>query len=99
MKNADAVVVSKLLSPTGINLNLVSVDRDAVLGELVNQIPQLAEQPAAGQKLLRALRQREQLHSTGVGDGVALPHARDAVAGLVDRPLIVFGRHAQGIAY
>ena len=99
MKNADAVVVSKLLSTTGINLNLVSIDRDAVLGELVNQIPELVEQPAARQKLLRALRQREQLHSTGVGDGVALPHARDAVAGLVDRPLIVFGRHAQGIAY
>jgi mannitol/fructose-specific phosphotransferase system IIA component (Ntr-type) len=50
-------------------------------------------------KLLRALHEREQLHSTGIGDGVALPHARNALVGLVDKPVIVFGRHAKGIPY
>jgi len=99
MKNANTVVVSELLSPAAINLKLASLDRDSVLGELVNQIPELAKQAAARQKLLRALQQREQLHSTGVGDGVALPHAREALVGVVDHALIVFGRHAQGIAF
>ena len=82
-----------------MNLNLASADRDAVLNELVNQIPQLAKQPEARKTLLRALQERELLHSTGIGDGIALPHARNALVGLVDEPIVVFARHASGIAY
>jgi mannitol/fructose-specific phosphotransferase system IIA component (Ntr-type) len=99
MQNAHAVVLSDLLSADTINLNLKSADRDAVLGELVSQIPQLASQPEARQTLLRALHEREQLHSTGIGDGIALPHARNGLVGLVDQPIIVFGRHSNGIQY
>ena len=99
MKNSGSAVLSELLSPATINLNLKSADRDSVLSELVNQIPELASQPEARQTLLRALHEREQLHSTGIGDGIALPHARNALVGLVDDPIIVFGRHAQGIPY
>ncbi len=99
MKNSHSVVLSDLLSAATVALDLKSADRDSVLGELVNQIPQLAKQPEARQTLLRALREREQLHSTGIGDGIALPHARNALVGLVDQPIIVFGRHKQGIPY
>jgi mannitol/fructose-specific phosphotransferase system IIA component (Ntr-type) len=99
MKNSHAVVLSELLSPAAIALDLKSTDRDSVLSELVNQIPQLAAQPVSRQTLLRALREREQLHSTGIGDGIALPHARNALVGLVDQPVVVFGRHKQGIPY
>jgi mannitol/fructose-specific phosphotransferase system IIA component (Ntr-type) len=91
--------VTELFSPAAINLNLVSTDRDAVLNELVNQIPQLAKQPEARKTLLRALQERELLHSTGIGDGIALPHARNALVGLVDEPIVVFARHATGIPY
>ncbi len=97
--SSSAVPISTLLSSHSINLNLASSERDAVLNELVNQIPELAGEPAARQTLLRALREREQLHSTGIGDGIALPHARNALVGLVDRPVLVFGRHASGIPY
>ncbi len=99
MKRSTSVVLSELLSPAAMNLNLKSTDRDSVLGELVNQIPQLAGQPEARQTLLRALHEREQLHSTGIGDGIALPHARNALVGLVDEPILVFGRHPKGIPY
>jgi mannitol/fructose-specific phosphotransferase system IIA component (Ntr-type) len=99
MTNSHSVVLSELLSPATIKLDLRSTDRDSVLTELVNQIPQLAKEPAARQTLLRALHDRERLHSTGIGDGIALPHARNALVGLVDDPLMVFGRHAQGIPY
>jgi mannitol/fructose-specific phosphotransferase system IIA component (Ntr-type) len=99
MKTSTASALSDLLSPETINLNLKSKDREEVLDELVNQMPQLADQPEARQTLLRALREREQLHSTGIGDGVALPHSRNALVGLVDHPVIVFGRHAEGIPY
>ena len=93
------IVLAELISPEAINLNLKSNDRDSVLDELVSQIPQISERPDARQTLVRALREREQLYSTGIGDGVALPHARNALVGLVDKPVIVFGRHATGIPY
>jgi mannitol/fructose-specific phosphotransferase system IIA component (Ntr-type) len=99
MTQSTSVVLSELLSPSAINLDLQSADQDTVLSELVNQISQLADQPEARQTLLRALREREQLHSTGIGDGIALPHSRNALVGLVDQPIIVFGRHKQGIPY
>jgi len=99
MKNASSTILSELLSPATINLDLKSKDRDSVLGELVNQIPQFAKLPAARQTLLRALHEREQLYSTGIGDGIALPHSRNALVGLVDEPIMVFGRHKPGIPY
>jgi len=101
MKNSASTpgALSELLPPATINLRLMGPDRDAVLAELVNQIPDIASQPEARQTLLRALQEREQLHSTGIGDGIALPHARNALVGLVDRPIIVFGRHPTGVPY
>src|SRR5512142_780216 len=97
MKNLSPAVLGHFLAPATFYLNLKSNDRDSVLSELVNQIPQLTGQPEARQTLLRALHEREQLHSTGIGDGIALPHARNALVGLVDHPIIVFGRHDTGI--
>src|SRR5882724_6403914 len=99
MKVNHSVVLSELLSPVTITLNLRSTDRDSVLDELVSRIPELAKQPAERETLLRALREREQLHSTGIGDGIALPHARNALVGLVDHSIVVLGRHPTGIPY
>ena len=99
MNGSGTIVLSELISPATINLNLTGANRDAVLEELVAHIPALAGQPEARQTLLRALHEREQLHSTGIGDGVALPHARNALVGLVSAPVMVFGRHSQGVPY
>lgn len=99
MESSKAVVLSELIKPARIKLSLTGGNRDAVLEELVDLIPEVQEEPGTREKLLKALREREQLHSTGIGDGVALPHARNALVGLVDSPVIVFGRHASGIPY
>ena len=99
MNNASPIVLSELFSPATINLDLRSSTRDEVIEELVNQIPQFKNQPEQRQTLIRALHEREQLHSTGIGDGIALPHARNALVGMVDKPLVIFGRHATGIPY
>ena len=99
MKNPGSVVLSELISPATIKLALSSADRDGVLKELAGQIPAIADRPEIRNTLIRALQEREQLHSTGIGDGVALPHARNALVGIVDRPVIVFGRHTPGIPY
>ncbi len=91
--------LSELLTADAIKLQLTSNERQAVLGELVDQIKQIAGQPAARNALVHALEEREQLHSTGIGDGVALPHARNALVGLVDHPILIFGRHDAGLPY
>jgi mannitol/fructose-specific phosphotransferase system IIA component (Ntr-type) len=82
-----------------IELNLRGVDRDEVLCELVDKIPAIVSRPELRQTLLRALQEREQLCSTGIGDGIALPHARNALVGLVEQTVIVFGRHPTGIPF
>ncbi|HHD64701.1 MAG TPA: PTS sugar transporter subunit IIA [Desulfobulbaceae bacterium] len=46
--------------------------------------------------LLDVLREREQVGSTGVGNGVAIPHAK--VPGL-DQLLLCFGRSVKGISF
>lgn len=97
--NAPDWFLSDLLKPETIELNLKGSDRDAVLSELIDHIPSIAGQPAAKQTLLRALQEREELHSTGIGDGIALPHARNALVGMVDKAVIVFGRHQAGVHY
>lgn len=82
-----------------MKLDLAASRQDEVLAELVDQIREIADNPTARETLLRALHEREQLHSTGIGDGIALPHARNALVGLVDHSLLVFGRHKEGINY
>jgi mannitol/fructose-specific phosphotransferase system IIA component (Ntr-type) len=99
MNTSSSIVLSELLSLGRINLELKSTTRDAVIEELVDQIAEFRNQPESRQTLIRALHERELLHSTGIGDGVALPHARNALIGLVEQPIMVFGRHPAGIPY
>jgi len=96
---APRLILTPLFKTERMELDLHGASRDAVLEELVGKIPELANQPNAKNTLLRALQDREQLCSTGIGDGIALPHCRNALVGLVDEPVVVFGRHNQGIAF
>ena len=93
------LAISELLRPATIETGLRGTQREAVLGELVGLIPEISGQADAQKTLLRALQERETLCSTGIGDGVALPHCRNALVGLVEKPVIVFGRHLPGIPY
>jgi len=97
--NESDFLLGDLLTPAHIELNLRSSNRDETLRELASRIVEIASRPDLQTTLVRALQEREQLHSTGIGDGVALPHARNALVGLVQKPVIVFGRHLQGIPF
>ena len=92
------MTLTQLLSLATIELSLRSISRDAVFAELIGKIPELARDTAANQELLRTLQGREKVCSSGLGGGVAIPHARKSVAGL-DEATIVFGRHRRGIPY
>jgi mannitol/fructose-specific phosphotransferase system IIA component (Ntr-type) len=91
--------LSHLLVPAAIQLSLVGTKRDEVLREMVALVPALVTLPEAREKLFHALVERESLHSTGIGDGIAIPHARNALAGLVEQPTMALGRHPTGVNY
>ena len=86
-------MLSDLIAQDAVSLELPGTGKDDVLTELVAL---LDVEPRNAATLHRMLLRREALGSTGVGRGVAIPHARSLV---VDRLRVAFGRHAAGIPY
>ena len=87
--------ISALLTPQVIKVPLESEDKDELFIELVQLLVSAGVLPAArraeAEQLLEA---REQKMSTGVGGGLALPHAR--LSGL-EKPLIALGIAPDGL--
>ncbi len=90
--------VADAFSERQVNLALAGEDRDAVLHELVTLIVPPHEKRLS-EKLFHALKERETLCPTCVNEGVAIPHSRNALVGLVDQPAIAYGRHRKGIDF
>jgi len=79
------MTLSELLSEDRIVLDFKAKNREEALAELVRLVDDDVDRDA----LLSELQEREELGSTGVGNGVALPHARlDAV----QVPTVAFAR-------
>ena len=91
--------IGDYLDPRAVSLALQSNSKDDVLRELVNLIPELQNRAAEQLSLWQALADRERLHTTAVGEGLAFPHARNAMGNLLKRPVIVVGRHNAGIVW
>ena len=81
------MTISDLLTPDDVILDLRAADKRRLLEELA----QRAARPAHIDSLviLEALRARETLGSTGMGAGIAIPHARLAS---LSRPIGLFAR-------
>ena len=91
--------LSDLLRLDQIQLNLQGADKPSVLRELVEVVRELRDEPVQREIFLQALLDREKLHTTAIGEGIALPHARNPLGGLLKKPLIVFGRHLSGVPF
>lgn len=67
----------KQFKPKSCNVNLKASDKEAALTEVVENLIK-ADMLEEGERenVLEALRQREELASTGVGMGVAIPHVK-----------------------
>lgn len=87
--------LSKFCSEDLISFELKSKDKDSVLAELV-QLAARSSLVKDADALLNDIREREDLVTTGVGYGVAFPHAKTtATKGIV----IAFGRSGGGIDF
>jgi len=62
------------LKKEAIILNLKSTDKKGILEELVVPVSKIAD--FGHEELLRVLLDRERLGSTGIGDGIGIPHGK-----------------------
>jgi len=71
--------ISSLLSAGTIKLNLKAEDKDAVIDELLEVLIAAKKLDKKNKsKVRKALKARESLGSTGIGQGVGIPHAKDS---------------------
>ena len=85
--------LKEFFSPDAISLSLHRGSKDEILGEMVGLLR--IDERSAG-TLLRILQRRENLGSTGVGRGIAIPHGRSLV---VSRLRLAFGRKPEGMEF
>jgi mannitol/fructose-specific phosphotransferase system IIA component (Ntr-type) len=83
----------EFFSEDDVALQLASPDKDTTLRELVAL---LDLDPDAEEMLFKLLKKRENLGSTGIGKGVAIPHCRSLV---VDRLRVAYGRKPGGLDF
>lgn len=87
--------ISELLNPQAIIPDLAATDKVGVLEELTDTL--IALEPNLDRdKVIAVLYERERLGSTGIGDGVAIPHGK--IDGLPSLQL-VFARSLKGVDF
>ena len=87
--------LSDILSQNHVIPDLKAKDKKGVLAELVDVI--VSSDPTLDKNsLVKVLLERERLGSTGIGDGVAIPHGK--FQGLKS-PIISFGRSRKGLDF
>jgi mannitol/fructose-specific phosphotransferase system IIA component (Ntr-type) len=85
--------LKEFISPDAVSLQLQGTTKDEILKELIGLL-HLDEKSDA--MLFKMLKRRENLGSTGIGRGIAIPHCRSLV---VNRLRVGFGRKADGIDF
>ena len=87
--------LSEILGEDNVISDLKARDKKAVLEELAQTI--VDQEPGLDKSsLVKVLLDRERLGSTGIGDGVAIPHGK--FNGL-SQPMVSFGRSRKGLDF
>jgi len=87
--------ISEILQEDNIIPKLKAHDKKTVLEELAEVISN--HEPSVDKKtLIKVLMEREVLGTTGIGDGVAIPHGK---LNGIKHPIISFGRSKEGLDF
>jgi len=87
------MTLREFFTEDAIELHLRGVAKDEILSELIALLRLDAKAEA---ELLKMLKRRETLGSTGIGGGIAIPHCRSLV---VSRLRVAFGRKPEGVDF
>lgn len=83
----------EFFSAEAVKLDLEGTTKDEILKELIGLL-QLGEKDEG--MLFKMLKRRENLGSTGIGRGIAIPHCRSLV---VQKLRVAFGRKTAGVDF
>lgn len=87
--------ITQLLTEQTIILDLKAGSKQEVLAEMISQLDKAGK--LTDSKLFQAdILAREEQSTTGIGDGIAIPHAKSKA---VKSPAIGFGRSREGLDY
>ena len=92
------IPISRLFNEKLINLNLQGNNKDDILEEL-SLIPLNAGKIKNNTEFHNKMKDREDLMSTALVNGFAIPHPRHHINGLFASPAILFGRSVQGVHF
>lgn len=98
MSGSEDRIISRMLPPLGVEMNLPARSRDSLLRELVA----LADRTGLlydREGLLAALQEREELCSTALPKGLAIPHPRRPLPYAFAEPLICVARVPSGLPF
>ena len=87
------MLLREFLRDDAISLSLATHTKDEVLKELIHLLK--LDDKSEGM-LYKMLKRRENLGSTGIGRGIAIPHCRSLV---VNNLRLAFGRRLEGVEY
>ncbi|MBE7101593.1 PTS fructose transporter subunit IIC [Bacillus cereus] len=87
--------ITELLKRDTVIMNLTALNKEAVIDELVEKLSG-ANRLNSKAEFKEAILKRESQSTTGIGEGIAIPHAKTKA---VKRPSICFGRSVSGINY
>ncbi|PIC80339.1 PTS fructose transporter subunit IIA [Sporosarcina sp. P18a] len=87
--------ITQLLTEDTINLHLQSRSKDTVLSEMIQQLYD-AGKLRDKEQFTNDILHRESQSTTGIGEGIAIPHAKSAA---VQTPAIAFGRSLEGVDF
>jgi PTS system fructose-specific IIA component/PTS system nitrogen regulatory IIA component len=88
---------SDFIAPKAIQAVLSSTSKETVVGELVDALVASGNIKASDREdIIRAIMKREELGSTGIGRGIAVPHTKHAG---VDRLVGTVGVSTDGIEF
>lgn len=97
-KEFDYMPVSRLIDLDSMIMNLKSTDRAGVLDELA-EVAFQNNLILDKESLIRKLNEREDLTSTAIGNGIAIPHIRKPSASIINEPKIVIGLSREGLDF
>ena len=87
--------ISELLNPVAVVADIQSRDKNKVLAELTEALV-AGDDSLQGDEVIQVLQERERLGSTGIGDGVAIPHGK--LKGIPEL-MLAFGRSRSGVDF
>ena len=94
----DDVPLTSLMKPDLIEVPLNARTKPSVLSELLRVAGQ-TWQVWEPEKILAAIREREDAHTTAFDNGVAIPHPRNPQPETLGESLVAFGRTDSGIPF